>query len=50
MSHYLEGVMCQYGLPKVDEESSQLRLRHVGHYYFDDLGDGDDGSVVRGSG
>ena len=50
VSHCFEGVLCRDCLPAVDEERSQLRLLCVGHYCFDDLGDGDDGSVVCGNG
>ena len=50
VSHCLEGVTYQDDLSAVDEESSQLRLCRGGHSCFDDLGDGDDGSIVRGNG
>ena len=46
VSHCLGGVTCRDGLPSVDEESSQFRFLCRGHDCVDDLGDGDDGSVV----
>ena len=46
VSHYLDGVTFRDGLPAVDEESSHFRFCHGGHDGFDDLGDGDNGSVV----
>ena len=46
MSHCLEGVTCPDGLPAVDEEISQFFFLRGGHYWFDDLVDGDEGSIV----
>ena len=46
VSHFVEGVTCHDGLPAVDEERSQFHFRRGGHYGFDDLGDGNNSSVV----